>query len=118
MNVNKLVDTVRGKLQHETYVDFHAIPDPPAGPYRARVPAARYRSAPDDVEVSEPDIVQGDLQLLYGHALSLRPTVGGAAVREHRHLPQVRSGRSRHRSPIRHDSGARGRQSAVKTTWP
>jgi hypothetical protein len=65
MNVNKLVDTVRGKLHHETYVDFHAIPDPPAGPYRARVPAARYRSAPDDVEVSEPDIVRGDLQLLY-----------------------------------------------------
>jgi hypothetical protein len=65
MNINKWVDTVRGKLHPETYVDFHAIPDPPEGPYRARVPSARFRFDPDEFDVSEPEIVQGDLRVLY-----------------------------------------------------
>jgi len=65
MNLNQWVDTVRGKLHPETYVDFHAIPDPPEGPYRARVPAARFRFAPEEVDVSEPEIVPGELRVLY-----------------------------------------------------
>jgi len=65
MNLNKWIDTVRGNLRHETYVDFHATPDPPEGPYRARVPAARFRFDPGAVDVSEREIVDGELQVLY-----------------------------------------------------
>lgn len=65
MNLNHWVDAVRGKLHQETYVDFHAIPDPPEGPYRARAPAARFEISGGGAGVSEPEIVLGEVELLY-----------------------------------------------------
>jgi hypothetical protein len=65
MNINRWVDTVRGKLHADTYVDYHATPDPPEGPYRARVPAARFRVDPEAIDVLEREIVEGELQVLY-----------------------------------------------------
>jgi hypothetical protein len=65
MNITHWVDGVRQKLQPAKYVDFVAIPGPADGPYRARMTAGRPRDGSQGVDVSEPEVVKGELQVLY-----------------------------------------------------
>lgn len=56
---------VRGKQEKETYVDFAEIPAEPEGPYRARAVTGARRSPPAGFEVSERQVVHGELQVVH-----------------------------------------------------
>jgi DNA-directed RNA polymerase subunit RPC12/RpoP len=56
----------RGKQPpDEVYVDAAAVPAEPEGPYRARMAAATHTAASGGIDVSEREVVTGQLQLIY-----------------------------------------------------
>jgi hypothetical protein len=67
MKLKDWLHDVRGKqTPDETYVDAAALPAEPEGPYRARLAAATaHPAAPDGIDVSEREVVRGQLQLVY-----------------------------------------------------
>jgi hypothetical protein len=66
MKLKDLLRDVRGKKPtDEVYVDGAQLPAEPEGPYRARMAEAKHHPAPRGIDVSEPEVVTGQLQLLY-----------------------------------------------------
>jgi hypothetical protein len=56
----------RGKSPpDEVYVDAAEVPAEPEGPYRARLEAATHTATPEGIAVSEREVVNGQLQLIY-----------------------------------------------------
>ena len=66
MKLKDLLRDVRGKRpQEEVYVHFAEAPVEPEGPYRARMAVATHKPAPEGIDVSEREVVPGELQVLY-----------------------------------------------------
>jgi hypothetical protein len=66
MKLKDWLREIRGKRpREEVYVHFAEAPAEPDGPYRARVTAAVRQPATEGIDVSERDVVHGDLQVLY-----------------------------------------------------
>jgi DNA-directed RNA polymerase subunit RPC12/RpoP len=55
----------RGKPQEEVYVDFAKAPEEPEGPYRARMALSTHVPVLEGIDVSERDVVAGQLQVIY-----------------------------------------------------
>ena len=75
MKLKDWLRDIRGKRPpEEVYVHFAEAPAEPDGPYRARVSTAIRQPAVDGIDVSERDVVRGELQVMYrthcpcGHA--------------------------------------------------
>jgi hypothetical protein len=66
MKFNDWLHEARGKKPpDEVYVDAATLPKEPEGPYRARLATAIHPTAPRGIEVSEREVVTGQLQLLF-----------------------------------------------------
>jgi hypothetical protein len=55
---------VGDRLKATEYVEYRDIPEEPLGPYRARV-SVQMEGGADGVEVSEREIVRGEMQMVY-----------------------------------------------------
>jgi len=66
MKIKDWLRDARGKPPpEEVYVDAAEVPAEPEGPYRARLEAATHTAAPEGIDVSEREVVNGRLQLIY-----------------------------------------------------
>jgi hypothetical protein len=65
INLKKWFRDGRGKPQEEVYVDFAQVPEEPEGPYRARLAMSTHVTAVEGIDVSERDVVAGQLKVLY-----------------------------------------------------
>lgn len=65
----KLKDWIRDargdRSPEEKYVDAADAPSVPEGPYRARMAESTHHSVPDGIDVSEREVVAGQLELRY-----------------------------------------------------
>jgi hypothetical protein len=65
----KLKDWLRSardkRRPEEVYVDFAEAPLESQGPYRARLTTATHQAVPEGIDVSEREVVLGELQLLF-----------------------------------------------------
>jgi hypothetical protein len=64
MRLKDWLSDVSERLKPTTYVDYHDVPDVPESPYRARV-SVTIDNGVNGVEVSEREIVRGELQMVY-----------------------------------------------------
>jgi hypothetical protein len=64
MRIKDWLNDVSERLKPTSYVDYHDAPDEPQSPYRARVTAA-LELGNGGVEVSEREIVRGEMQKIY-----------------------------------------------------
>lgn len=66
MTLKSWIRDVRGQRPtEEAYVDFAAVPPEPEGPYRARMAVATHERTQAGIDVSEREVVSGELQVLY-----------------------------------------------------
>ena len=66
MKLKDWLREARGKRSPgDVYVNFAEAPTEPEGPYRARMAAATHRPAPEGIDVSEREVVRGEVQLVY-----------------------------------------------------
>jgi hypothetical protein len=66
MKLKDWLRDIRGKRpREEVYVHFAEAPVEPEGPYRARLAAATRQSAVEGIDVSEREVMRGELQVLY-----------------------------------------------------
>lgn len=66
MKLKDWLRNARGKrLPEEVYVHLADAPAEPEGPYRARLAAATHQPVPDGIDVSEKEVVLGELQTLF-----------------------------------------------------
>jgi hypothetical protein len=63
-DVSEKFYSVGDRFKATEYIDYHDVPDDPQSPYRARVNMA-VDMGPDGVEVSEREIVRGEMQKVY-----------------------------------------------------
>jgi len=66
VKIKDWIRDVRGKQPpEEVYVDAAEVPTEPEGPYRARMAEATRRAVPQGIDVSEREVVAGEVQVLY-----------------------------------------------------
>jgi hypothetical protein len=65
-NLKDWIRELRGKrAPEEVYVESKAVPEEPAGPYRARLETSSQPRVVEGIDVSEREVVVGELQVLY-----------------------------------------------------
>jgi hypothetical protein len=65
INLKNWLRDRRGKRPEEVYIEFSKVPEESEGPYRARLATAAHERGVQGIDVTEREVVSGELHVLY-----------------------------------------------------